>query len=62
VGIDLVLDTAAVHRYPAGYVPWSRPVVYDTARPGQSNAGHEAPFRNLAEGEKAALIEYLKLL
>jgi hypothetical protein len=34
--------------------------LYDTREPGRSNAGHE--FRLLKEAEKAALLEYLKLL
>ena len=62
MGIDLVPDESGVFRYPHGYVPWSSPVVYDTARPGQGNLGHEAQFRALTEAEKSALIEYLKLL
>jgi len=61
MGIDLVPSSDA-HRYPSGYAPWSRPEIYDTARPGQANSGHEAPFRNLTEAEKSALTEYLKLL
>lgn len=48
--------------YPAGYVPWMKPGIYDTAQPGQSNRGHEAPFKSLTADDKWALIEYLKLL
>jgi hypothetical protein len=49
-------------RYPAGYVPWSRPTVYDTRLAGQANTGHEAPLRGVTEEEKRAVLEYLKLL
>lgn len=49
-----------VYDYPAGYLPWSTPVLFDTGEPGRSNAGHE--FRDLTEAEKRALLEYLKVL
>lgn len=47
--------------YPAGYRPWSRPAWTDVAAPGRSNAGH-LYGTGLSAGERAALIEYLKLL
>jgi hypothetical protein len=60
VGIAGGEDGDGVYRYPAGYEPWSRPVLYDTREPGRSNAGHE--FRGLSEEDKRALLEYLKVL
>lgn len=48
--------------YREGYTPWAAKGLYDTTRPGQSNAGHERPFTGLTASEKRALIEYLKLL
>lgn len=49
-------------RYPAGYVPWSVPELYDTRAPGLSNRGHERPSMGLSDAEKWAVIEYLKTL
>ena len=60
MGIAGEVDADGVYRYLDGYQPWSRPALYDTREPGRSNAGHE--FRLLKEAEKAALLEYLKLL
>lgn len=60
VGIAGVVDDEGVYRYPDGYQPWSRPMLYDTREPGRSNAGHE--FLGLTEGQKRALLEYLKVL
>ncbi len=54
VGIDLAP--------PADYVPWSIPAEVDTGAFGLSNGGHEVDFVNMTEAEKAALLEYLKLL
>ena len=54
VGIDLAP--------PAGYEPWSIPAEVDTTAFGLSNGGHEVGFEGLSEGEKNALLEYLKLL
>jgi len=51
-----------VWRYPKGYVPRSRPVVYDTSQLGRGNRGHASPFRAMSEDEKAAVLEYLKTL
>ncbi|MEM9231070.1 MAG: hypothetical protein AAGB10_15855 [Pseudomonadota bacterium] len=48
-------------RYPAGYVPFSRPALFDTTLPGHGNAGH-VYGETLSDGEKRALIEFLKQL
>lgn len=48
--------------YPLGYAPWSTSAWIDTTVPGFGNEGHEAPFDQLDEADKGALIEYLKLL
>jgi hypothetical protein len=37
-------------------------VLYDTATAGRDNRGHEQAFSTLAEGDKDALLEFLKLL
>jgi mono/diheme cytochrome c family protein len=60
VGIDGHTDADGVYRYPAGYKPWMEPEIYDARTPGRSNAGHVEPFDELDEGEKAALVEFLK--
>jgi mono/diheme cytochrome c family protein len=60
VGIDGKVDGDGVYRYPAGYKPWMEPEIYDTRTPGRSNAGHVEPFDELDEGEKTALVEFLK--
>lgn len=62
MGIVGAPDGEGTYRYPAGYVPWSVPEVYDTRRPGMGNGGHEGPFSGLSDAEKRALIEYLKTL
>jgi mono/diheme cytochrome c family protein len=62
MGIDLQPDSTGVWRYPKGYVPGSRPVVYDTSRLGRGNGGHRFPFRAMGEDDKAAVLEYLKTL
>jgi hypothetical protein len=62
VGIAGVRWTDDTWRYPAGYVPWSIPELYDTRAPGLSNRGHERPSMGLSDPEKWALIEYLKTL
>jgi len=54
VGIDLALD--------ATYIPWSEPAEVDTTAFGLTNVGHRIGFADLTEDEKAALLEYLKLL
>jgi len=60
--MGLALDPADPTRYPAGYEPTSRPVVYDTAQSGHDSHGHEKQLAGLTEEEKDALMEYLKLL
>jgi hypothetical protein len=60
VGIAGNTDAEGTYRYPEDYRPWSVPEIYDTARPGQSNRGHEAEFRDLSPADKQALLEYLK--
>jgi len=60
--VGIALDPQDPTRYPAGYRPTSRPVVYATAQPGHGAQGHEKQLRSLSEDDKAALIEYLKLL
>jgi mono/diheme cytochrome c family protein len=56
--LGILLDEG---EYPAGYVPFSTPVPYDTTRPGQGNGGHEFG-QDLGPEDKRALIEFLKLL
>jgi mono/diheme cytochrome c family protein len=60
MGIAGEPDAEGTYRYPAGYVPWSTPEVYDTREPGLGNGGHEREFAGLPDAEKRALIEYLK--
>jgi hypothetical protein len=60
--VGIALDPQDPTRYPAGYQPTSRPVLYDTSQPGHAATGHERQIRSLAEEDKDALIEYLKLL
>jgi len=62
VGIDLVASADGVHRFPAGYRPWSEPALYDTAQPGKGAGGHEAEFAPLSAAEKDDLLEFLKQL
>lgn len=62
LGIAGVRWTDDTWRYPAGYVPWSIPELYDTRAPGLSNHGHERPSLGMSDAEKWALIEYLKTL
>jgi cytochrome c5 len=62
VGIAGVRWTDDTWRYRPGYVPWSIPELYDTRAAGLSNRGHVAPSRGLSDGEKWAVIEYLKTL
>ena len=45
-----------------GYRPWSTPAEIDTAAFGLGSGGHEKEFAPLSDADKAALIEYLKLL
>jgi hypothetical protein len=62
VGIAATRTDDGGWMYPAGYRPWSEPVLIDTRSEGLSNAGHEQPFTGMGEADKAALLEYLKLL
>lgn len=62
LGIDGAVDATGLYVYPVGYTPWSQAQVIDTTRPGLSNRGHEADVAGLSEADKAALIDYLKLL
>jgi len=61
LGIDGRMDAHGAYIYPDGYAPWSQPQVIDTTQPGLSNRGH-LEGSTLSDIEKAALIEYLKLL
>lgn len=47
---------------PPDYAPWAKPVRVDTAVPGLMAMGHDTPFDTMSEPDKAALLEYLKLL
>jgi hypothetical protein len=62
VGIAGAENSAGDYVYPAGYVPWSEPELYDTRRPGLENSGHKREFDGLDEGQKDDLLEYLKVL
>ena len=62
LGVAGELDEEGVWRMPAGYTPRMLPAVYDTTTPGRSNAGHERFSEDLGEGERAALLEFLKRL
>jgi hypothetical protein len=62
VGIAGEVDAAGNWVMPAGYEPWTEPVLIDTSTAGLGNEGHISPFDAMTESEKTALIEYLKLL
>ncbi len=62
VGIDGALNRNGDYVYPESYRPWSMPSLIDTRAPGLGNQGHVAPFNDMSEAEKHALLEYLKLL
>ncbi|MGY2490047.1 c-type cytochrome [Cupriavidus sp. CP313] len=62
LGIAGRLEADGTWAYPASYQPWSKPVLYDTATAGRDNRGHEQAFSTLAESDKDALLEFLKLL
>jgi mono/diheme cytochrome c family protein len=47
---------------PPGYTLWTPPERIDTSVPGLQASGHEQPFDTMSEPDKAALLEYLKLL
>ena len=61
-GIAGEMNAAGEYAYPADYLPWSTPRLFDTSRPGQSNRGHEREFDGLSASDKADLIEFLKQL
>lgn len=61
-GHSVDLDRVGVLIGPGGREPWAESVTIDTSEPGFSAVGHEAPFETMSEAEKAALLEYLKLL
>jgi hypothetical protein len=62
MGIAAQPDAAGVWVYPADYLPWSTPRLFDTALPGHSNRGHETEFEALTDADKADLIEFMKQL
>lgn len=62
VGIAGTLSADGTWAYPAGYVPFSKPALIDTTKPGFSNRGHENEVRGLTAEERTSLLEYLKLL
>jgi mono/diheme cytochrome c family protein len=62
IGIAGNPDAAGGWGVPNGYQPWSEPAEVDTTAFGLGNAGHEAEFAPLSDNQKAALLEYLKLL
>jgi mono/diheme cytochrome c family protein len=62
VGIRLEQAADGVFRYPAGYQAFSKPVLFDTRRPGQANTGHTREVATLSSDERMALLEYLKRL
>lgn len=62
VGIRGFMNASGVYAYPPDSKPWASKAVYDVTEPGRSNKGHESEFEVLTEGEKSALLEYLKLL
>lgn len=55
------LRLEATGAYPPGYRPFSQPAWIDTRVPGRGNGGHVFG-ETLSESDRAALIEYLKLL
>ncbi|MBP0619502.1 hypothetical protein [Cupriavidus consociatus] len=62
VGIAGRPDAQGAWAYAPDYRPWSSPVLYDTATPGRDNRGHEREFTALTEGDRDALLEFLKRL
>ena len=62
VGIAGVDDGKGGWNPPPGYKPWSIPAEVDTTAFGLGNGGHEAELKSLTDADKAALLEYLKLL
>jgi len=62
VGIAGVEDGAGSWMPPEGYAPWALAVEIDTRGFGLGHDGHEAEFEGLSDADRAALLEYLKLL
>lgn len=61
VGIAGVMQDR-VWATPPDYLPWATPERIDTSVPGLHATGHERPFDSMSAPDKAALLEYLKLL
>jgi hypothetical protein len=61
VGVAGVMQDGA-WTTPPDYTPWAEPVRIDTSVPGLQAMGHDRPFDTMSEADKAALLEYLKLL
>ncbi len=62
VGIAGVLDSTGTWRDTTAYRPWSGSRIYDVARPGFGNGGHEREVADLSEADRRAVLEYLKRL
>lgn len=62
MGVALEPGSDGVWRFPRDYEPFSRRSVIDCSQLGRSNRGHEMPFSNMSEADKAAVVEYLKRL
>ena len=62
MGLAGEMAADGVYRYPPGYRPWMLPEVYDSRTPGHHNGGHVEPFARMLEGERTAVMEFLKLL
>lgn len=62
LGIAGVDDGVGGWMPPEGHVPWSISAEINTDDFGLGNEGHEAEFEALSAADRAALMEYLKLL
>ena len=62
LGLAGEVASDGVFRYPESYTPWMLPEVYDTSLPGRHNGGHVEPFAHMLEAERAAVLEFMKLL
>ena len=62
VGIAGVDDGAGGWMPPPDHTPWAIEVEIDTTAFGLGHDGHEAEFEALSDADRAALLEYLKLL
>ena len=60
--LTAVTNEAGIYRFPAGYVPWSRPAVFDSRAPGLGRHGHEGFYRGLDDDQLRSVIEFLKCL